>query len=159
MSNKHEIHVNISEVKIGRSNDILKATLGSCVGIGFLWKEKGLFGLAHCLLPESQGTSFMIGAKYVTQAIPSLMALMKIDICESRKIEVVLTGGGNMMAQLSCQNQNNIGIQNIVSARKNLKAQGFNIKREDVGGIEGRQIFIDCTTGDIEIFKLPALSI
>ena len=131
--------------------------MGSCVGIGFMWKEKGLFGLAHCLLPENQGTNLVIGAKYVTQAIPSLMLLMKIDISESRKIEVVLTGGGNMMAQLSCQNLNNIGMQNVEAARKNLKAQGFQIKREDVGGMEGRQIFIDCTTGGIEILKLPAL--
>lgn len=157
MINKQEIHVNISEVKIGRTNEILKATLGSCVGIGFIWKEKGLFGLAHCLLPEYQDTTFVIGAKYVTQAIPSLMTLMKIDISESRKIEVVLTGGGNMMAQLSRQNQNNIGMLNVEAARKSLKAQGFHIKREDVGGMEGRQIFIDCTTGGIEILKLPAL--
>lgn len=157
MINKNDIHVNIGEVKIGRANDILKATLGSCVGIGFTWKEKGLFGLAHCLLPECQGTNYVIGARYVTQAIPSLMLLMKIDSSESRKIEVVLAGGGNMMAQLSCQNLNNIGMQNIEAARKYLKAQGFQIKREDIGGMEGRQIFIDCTTGGIEILKLPAL--
>lgn len=157
MSNRHEIHVNIGEVKIGKSNDLLKATLGSCVGIAFVWKEKGLYGLAHCLLPESADQNFGIGAKYVTQAIPSLMALMKIDKSVTRKIDVIIAGGGNMMAQLSCQNQNNVGMCNIEAARKNLKAQGFHIRREDVGGIEGRQIFIDCESGEIEILKLQTI--
>ena len=157
MSNKYEIHVNIAEVKTGKSDDMLKATLGSCVGIAFLWKEKGIYGLAHCLLPESTEQNFGIGAKYVTQAIPSLIALMKIDKSDVRKIEVILAGGGNMMAQLSAHNQNHIGTQNIEAARKNLKAQGFRIKREEVGGVEGRQIFIDCISGEVEVVKLSPI--
>lgn len=157
MNKRNEIHVNIGEVKLGKSGDILKATLGSCLGLAFLWREQNLFGLAHCLLPQREGTSFEITAKYVSQAIPSLIALMKIKEEDRPKIEVVLAGGGNLMFQLMQQNTNQIGLQNIETAKNVLKAQGFRIKREDVGGQEGRQIFIDCTSGEVEIVKLQEI--
>lgn len=157
MNERNEIHVNIGEVKIGKADDILKATLGSCVGIAFLWKEKNLYGLAHCLLPVSADVTFSIGAKYVNQAIPSLVALMKLEAKNFKKIEVVLAGGSNMMAQLSCKNKNNVGKQNMEAARINLEKLGFYIKREDLGGEVGRQIFIDCKTSDVQIIKLPVL--
>lgn len=153
---KNEIHVKISEVKTGRAGDRLKATLGSCVGIAFLWKEKGLFGLAHCLLPFSEGAQTDLGAKYVPQAIDSLVKIMKLEHIDAKKIEVIIAGGGNMLAQLSCHNSNNIGDQNIEAARKFLKSAGFFISHESVGGNEGRQIFIDCDSGIVEIQKIQS---
>ena len=32
--------VHIGEVKIAKNGEVLKAILGSCVGIGIIWKEK-----------------------------------------------------------------------------------------------------------------------
>ncbi|MGA7816957.1 hypothetical protein [Caballeronia sp.] len=45
--------VRIGEVKTAGRDVILRATLGSCVGIGVLWRSRGLYALAHCLLPDA----------------------------------------------------------------------------------------------------------
>ncbi|MEJ0004348.1 MAG: chemotaxis protein CheD [Pararobbsia sp.] len=47
-----EVVVRIGEAKAA-SHGVLKATLGSCVGIGLLWRARQRCALAHCLLPES----------------------------------------------------------------------------------------------------------
>lgn len=159
MEAKNEIHVKIGEVKVGRVGDILKATLGSCVGIAFLWKEKGVCGLAHCLLPETNENKNVISAKFVNQAIPSLMALLKIKPENISEIEVHIAGGGNMMFQLSQRNTNHVGVQNAAMAQKLLKDLGFKIKTSDLGGDNGRQIFVDCTSGDVRVERLQQLSL
>lgn len=149
-----DIHVKIGEVKISGPGNRLKATLGSCVGIAFLWKKEKLFGLAHCLLPSTDQILPDIGAKYVSQAITSLLSLMKIEKCNYKEIEVVLAGGGNMLAQLSTSNLNQVGELNSKVAREILKSLGLSIIMEDLGGTLGRQIFIDCTNATIEINKI-----
>lgn len=152
MNIQKEIHVNIGEVKIGRIGDVLKTTLGSCVGIAFLWQEKQMCGLAHCLLPEGEVTNhFELCAKYVTQAIPSLISMMKIkDEISKKQIEVYLIGGANMMEQL-LRSHSNIGIMNVDCARKLLKEKGFKIKSEETGGNHGRHVVIDCSTYKVQI--------
>lgn len=149
-----DIHVKIGEVKISGPGNRLKATLGSCVGIAFLWKKEKLFGLAHCLLPSSEVIHPEIGAKYVPQAIISLLKLMKIEKCNYKEVDVVLAGGGNMLAQLSISNLNQVGELNSKAAREILNSLGFSIIMEDLGGTQGRQIFIDCTEATIEINKI-----
>ncbi|MGZ3789992.1 MAG: chemotaxis protein CheD [Bacteriovorax sp.] len=150
----NEIHVNIGEVKTGKHGDLLKATLGSCVGIAFVWKQKGLFGLAHCLLPESNGPSHAISAKYVSQAVPSLMALLKVRPENIKEIAVSIAGGGNMMSQLSRKNVDHVGTQNLAAARKYLEMYGFKYIEVDVGGDDGRQMFVDCTSGSVSVLRL-----
>lgn len=151
MVHEGDIHVKIGEVKIGRSGDILKATLGSCVGIAFIWRRKGVMGLAHCLLPDAPAETSNIGAKFVSQAVPSLMALLKIKPDDVKEIEVFYAGGGNMMTQLSKRNVDHIGLLNIAAAKKYLSAKGFKYKELDVGGEVGRQIFVNCTSGDVYV--------
>jgi chemotaxis protein CheD len=151
--NGNEIHVKIGEVKIGKSGDLLKTVLGSCVGIAFVWKEKGLFALAHCLLPEAYGPTSVIGAKFVSQAVPSLMALLKVKPENIKEIEVSIAGGANMMSQLSRKNVDHIGSLNLAAAKKYLELNGFKFREIDVGGEEGRQMFIDCTSGQVTVLK------
>lgn len=158
MAINSDIHVKIGEVKVGKEGDLLKTTLGSCVGIAFAWKEKGIFGLAHCLLPEAHEPSLAISGKYVSLAVPSLMVLLKIKPEDVKNIEVSIAGGGNMMSQLSRANVDHVGILNITAARKYLQMHGFKFKEIDVGGDVGRQMFIDCTTGNISVTRLQKAS-
>lgn len=157
LDEKSDIHVKIGEVKVGKSGDILKATLGSCVGIAFVWKKKNIYGLAHCLLPESVESDFKISAKYVSQAVPSLMALLKIKKEDIDEIEVYFAGGGNMMSQLSKRNVDHIGTLNIEAARKYLKLNGFKFKELDSGGEVGRQIFVNCTSGEVYVNRFDKI--
>ncbi len=154
LANDNGIHVNIGEVKVGRKGEVLRATLGSCVGIAFVWKKKGLCALAHCLLPEAHESSFVINAKYVSQAVPSLMALLKVKEGDVSEIEVSIAGGGNMMSQLARENVDHIGLQNIAAAKKYLTKYGFKVREVDIAGDIGRKMFIDCTSGTVSVLRL-----
>lgn len=148
---KNDVHVKIAEVKTGHPEERLRAVLGSCIGIAFLWKQKKLYGLAHCLLPERDIPSSQISAKYISDAVPSLMTLMKIKKEDIKAIEVHIAGGANVVSHLSGRKNEDIGSLNIASVRKVLKAHGFKIKSENVGGFLGRQIFIDCSTENVSV--------
>src|SRR5579872_1204538 len=89
--------VGMGEIKIGTGSDILHAILGSCVGIGFIWKNGNRCGLAHCLLPEAPMQICSIGARYVSQAVPSLLLMMGIKEHDYPDIEVILAGGARML--------------------------------------------------------------
>lgn len=154
MNGLNVIHVRIGEVKTGKQGDLLKATLGSCVGIAFLWKSKGIFGLAHCLLPETEEKTSALSAKFVNQAVLSLMKLMKINPEDVKEIEVHIAGGGNMMSQLARRNVDHVGMLNAVAAKKYLALYGFHIKSSELGGEEGRQISVDCSNEIVSTIKL-----
>lgn len=151
MEKLNEIHVNIGEVKIGRSGDLLKATLGSCVGIAFVWRDKNICGLAHCLLPEADESSFNINAKFVSQAIPSLIAMLKIRPENINEIQVSIAGGGNMMSQLFRKNIDHVGTLNIIAAQKYLKQYGLKFSELDTGEDVGRQILVNCSSGEVSV--------
>lgn len=154
MNSLHEIHVNIGEVKLGKKGDMLRATLGSCVGIAFVWKEKGIMGLAHCLLPEASESSFVLSAKYVSQAVPSLIALLKVRAEDVGNIDAYIAGGGNMMSQLARRNVDHIGNLNIAAAKKYLRIHGIRFKEIDIGGDVGHQIFVDGSTWNVSVTRL-----
>ncbi|WP_413289667.1 chemotaxis protein CheD [Bdellovibrio sp. HCB337] len=156
---KREIFVKIGEVKVGRDEDTLKATLGSCVGIAFLWKEKNIFGLAHCLLPDGSEQIYRLSARYVALAIPSLMTMMEITPADVGKIEVHIAGGGNMHEPVVQVKTAPIGQQNYEKARALLKEKGFRIQTEDVGGDTARQIIVKCGTAEVIVRKINAVSI
>lgn len=142
-----EINVDIGETKVGKSGDMLSATLGSCVGIAFIWKEKGIFGLAHCLIPEGSESASYPDTKYIDQAIPSLMALLKIRSEDTKNIEVYVAGAAS-------KPQSNASVQNSDAAKNYLRMNGFKIKEQDLGGRDGRQMFVDCTSGNVLVFTL-----
>lgn len=154
------VHVSIGEVKIGKDQDILMASLGSCVGIGFIWKRKNLFGLAHCLLPEApadMAEAALISARYVSQAIPSLMKLMKIERKNRGEIDAVLAGGGNMTAPKNANPTNLIGTLNVNAAEKYLKEFGIQVVAKELGGETGRKIYIFCETAEFTIKKISRI--
>lgn len=150
----NDIHVKIAEVKIGSTGDLLKTCLGSCVGIAFVWKEKNLYGLAHCFLPEGEDVEHLISARYVKQGIISLMTLMKIKKEDVGQIDVYVAGGGNMMNQLLKSNRAQIGKHNADATAKWLTHFGFKIKKSDLAVDGGVKIHINCSTGEVDIIRL-----
>jgi chemotaxis protein CheD len=174
-------------MSIGSGDDVLRATLGSCVGIGLLWRERAIYGLAHCLLPEAPDRSRQssppnalnvpnvpnvhnvlnaagqpnppapterIGAKYVTQAIPSLLSLMQVQRASYGELEAVVAGGANMVHYVRRPSHAPIGEQNVRTAQRLLDALGVRIVHTDVGGESGRQLLIDCRQHTFVVKKI-----
>ena len=147
MTGAREIQVHMCALAVGTGNDVLRATLGSCVGIGLLWRERGIYGLAHCLLPEAPVRPIRSedgGAKYVTQAIPALLASMQVPRAAHGALEAVLAGGANMVHYTRRPSHPPIGELNVRTAQQLLEALGVRVVHSDVGGECGRQLLIDC---------------
>jgi chemotaxis protein CheD len=135
-------------VKIGGSSEVLHAILGSCVGIAFIWKRGGRCALAHCLLPEApRADDCGMGARYVSQAIPSMLALMGARQADYADIEVVIAGGASMFRGTHFH----IGEQNAAAAHKYLAECGLNVSYCDLGGRCGRQMSIDCARQSVVV--------
>lgn len=151
------LNVHIGEVKIAKKGELLKAILGSCVGIGIMWKEKKICGLAHCLLAESPTCTFEIGGRFVDQAIRSLIALMKIRNEDLDEVEVVIIGGGNMTSPGATKIDELVGANNFKVALREAKKHGLRIIYSDGGGEVGRKIFVDASNCSFKLEKIPRI--
>lgn len=136
------VQVGMGQLQAGARTDRLSALLGSCVGIGLIWKSRGRCALAHCLLPECAQMADEFGARYVNQAVPSLLRLIGATEDDCGEIEVVLAGGATMLN--GCSSRLQIGQQNADAARKYLRKYGLNVTYCRLGGKCGRTITIDC---------------
>ncbi len=150
-----KIHVHIGEVKVAKKGEILTTILGSCVGIGIIWRSKKICGLAHCLLPNSPVPSFAMSGRFVDKAIPSLLALMKITNDNIVDIEAVLAGGGSMTAPNEASGL--IGSSNLQVAIKELGKRSIRVIRTEVGGIGGCKFFLNASDFSFYIEKIPRL--
>ena len=157
MTAEETIHVQIGQVKIGRPGQQLNAILGSCIGIGFLCPQRSIFGLAHCLLSESAKPIQGIGGRHVDQALVSLIKLMDITDKERRRLRVVLAGGANMTMPEGTDPSKLVGAINAKYAFKAIRDAGIRTIHEDLGGIQGRQVTINCTSGNFVIAPIPRL--
>ena len=135
-------HVGMGQLSVGTHGEQLQALLGSCIGIGFIWKNGPCCGLAHCLLPEAPGADSVLGARYVSQAVPSLLRLMGVRQADYADIDVVLAGGASMFGPRNGRLQ--IGRQNAEAAQKYLDQCGLHVSFCALGGRHGRQLLIDC---------------
>lgn len=149
--------VRIGEVKIARNGELLKATLGSCVGIGVMWKERGVCGLAHCLLPRSPTPTFEIGGRFVDQAMRSLLALLKIREDDVAAVSVVIVGGGNMTNPKKGDSPELIGANNFRVALDEARKHRLRVVYSEGGGEAGRKIFIDAQDFSYRVEKIPRI--
>jgi len=151
------LDVHIGQVKVAKNGETLKAILGSCVGIGILWKEKKICGLAHCLLPASPVPTFEIGARFVDQALRSLMALMKIKATDVGAVELIIVGGGNMTNPEASEDHELVGTSNFKVAIAEAKKNHLRIIHSEGGGETGRKIIIDGSDFTYRIEKIPRI--
>lgn len=135
-------HVNMGQLQTGRGNTRLVAVLGSCVGIAFLWPNGKRCALAHCVLPNAPQDEGGMGARYVNQAVPSLLTAMGVTMADRQDVAVVLAGGASMFGPGSALLQ--VGRQNIVAALATLQQFGLRVASSDLGGFAGRQLIVDC---------------
>lgn len=152
-----KLYVTIGQVKIGRPGQSLNAILGSCVGIGFIFSERGVYGLAHCLLSKSNSVTSELSGRHVDTAISSLCSMMLLTPADKRKVDVIVAGGANMTQPVGTDPTRLVGSVNSKFALRAIKESGFRVQHDDVGGTFGRQITINCDVGNYVISQIPRL--
>ncbi len=137
------LHVPMGECQVARRGETLNALLGSCVAIAMLWPAGARCGVAHCLLPAAPGGVLRVGARYVDQAVPSLLKLMGVSEADKGEVQVILAGGASMLGRAHMAGA--VGKANVAAAREALAAHGLRLDHLDVGGRSGRQLRVDAS--------------
>jgi chemotaxis protein CheD len=147
----HMSHVLSGQMQIGQGEQVLTALLGSCVGIGMIWRKQGRCGLAHCFLPD--GVEAGEGsARYVSAAVPGLLAMMGVRREQYDEVDVVIAGGARMLNLRPVGGA--VGTRNIEAARSQLSLRGLQVRFQDVGGSQGRRMSIDCDQQTFSVVRI-----
>jgi chemotaxis protein CheD len=143
-------NVGMGQVAIGRAGDVLDAVLGSCIGLVLIHPRLRLAGLAHIVLPASNGRAAPPG-KFADTAIPELLKLLACEGAFPSGLIAKVAGGSNMFGSASGPMQ--IGEANIAAVQALLATHQLRTTAKDVSGSKGRRIRVDCETGlvDVEI--------
>jgi len=140
--------VGIGDYHIGRS-PMSSIGLGSCIGLVVYDMERDTGGLAHIMLPDSQGRTDR-PAKYADTAVELLVRELNKQGSKKEALGAKIVGGSSMFQSFS--GNLNIGDRNIEAVRFHLKKWNLRILAEDVGGVQGRTItFYPAEKGKVSV--------
>ena len=142
-------NVKMGEIETAECPDILRAILGSCIGLGLYDPHLRIGGLAHIFLPSSrEGEEEDI--RYADIAVPTLIERLLLLGCKKVRLICYMTGGGEMFP-VSDNSLISGGRKNIEITRKMLEKMAIPVAREDVGGNFGSEIILYTQNGKVEI--------
>ena len=123
--------------------------LGSCIGLALLDRKMGIAGLAHIVLPQSQGHTTDNSRKFADFAVPELVSELEAEGARKIRLEAVLVGGASMFAVSTSSLE--VGQRNEASVRELLKAMRIPVKATATGGNKGRTIRVDVPTCAVSV--------
>ncbi|MFW5451293.1 MAG: chemoreceptor glutamine deamidase CheD [Methylophagaceae bacterium] len=137
-------------------DEAIATTLGSCVSACIRDKVFGIGGMNHFMLPiktEHASEEWMDSAtRYGSYAMEHLINDILKNGGNRKNLEVKLTGGGKIMANMS-----DVGARNIQFALEYLETEGIDIKVQDLGDIYPRKVIYFPATGRLRIKRLRSL--
>ncbi len=142
-----ERKVGMGELDVLQGTGILRTLLGSCIGLVLHDQKNRVGGLAHIVLPVSNGSESAAG-KYADTAIPELIRRIEHSGGRSRNLAAKIAGGANMFATT---NLNAVGEQNLVMVESLLKTAGIPVLGRHCGGRQGRRMAYDVETGKVTV--------
>lgn len=147
-------HVWAGAFAIGSGDTVLTALLGSCVGIGIIWRRKKRCALAHCLLGEAPAGDAGIDVRYVSNAVPALLRGLGARPADYAELEVVVAGGASLFEGM--QSPLRIGERNIIAFERAMGVFGLRVVHQFVGGSHGSRITLHCAALTYDTTRLAA---
>jgi chemotaxis protein CheD len=127
--------------------------LGSCIGLALIDRVGGVAGLAHVVLPESQGKTEP-AAKFADLAVPELIAQVRRGGARRARLEAVLAGGARMFA---LGRGLDIGARNDAAVRQALSEAGVPITAAATGGSRGRTMRVVTSPVSVSVQEAGAM--
>jgi len=137
----------MGELKVSRARDgeLVAIGLGSCIGLAVVDGSACVAGLAHVVLPDSQGVNGP-AAKFADTAIPEMMASLRTVGASKSRCRAVLVGGARMFA---LSGGLDIGARNDAAVREALALEGIEMLAAATGGNRGRTVRVMVGTGEV----------
>jgi len=136
----------MGEIQVSKrtGEELVARGLGSCVGLALIDRLSGVAGMAHIVLPESNGSDKEPG-KFADTAVPAMLAQMQKAGAVTRRLDAVLAGGARMFEL----GEMDIGARNATAVEAGLTRAGLKIRAAETGGNRGRTLRL--TVGDFEV--------
>ncbi|OQX86585.1 chemotaxis protein CheD [candidate division KSB1 bacterium 4484_87] len=125
--------------------------LGSCVSVCLWDPARKIGGINHFLLPFWNGLG-LASPKYGNIAIEKLIEKILRKGCNIENLRAKIFGGAAILQ--SANNEKHIGLKNIALAKEYLESKKIPIVASDVGGIFGRRIKFNTSTGVVLVKKI-----
>ena len=148
------IKVPMAGLELGRAPDVLETLLGSCIGVAVWDPSTGHGGLAHVMLPSSNGATTMPG-KFADTAIAELKRRLLANGANPLCLKAKLAGGATMYGNKTPQD---IGARNYEASVQGLQKEKILLLAEDVGGSHGRIIRLSLSDGRLCIASQKSLT-
>jgi chemotaxis protein CheD len=144
--------VRMGELSVsGTSGHVLASIgLGSCIGLVLLDRTRPLVGLAHIMLPNSNGDVAATPGKFADRAIPKLLDEMASIGSVKSRLHAVLVGGAQMFSFGGASGLD-IGRRNEEATREALAAVGVPVQATATGGNKGRTVRVHVETGLVTV--------
>ena len=139
--------IRMGEWAVAQDDGELRMLLGSCIGLALYDATHKVAGLAHVVLPRSQGETEVPG-KFVDTAVPVLLNEMTRLVGRAVVPTARIVGGANMFATDVVRT---IGQQNIEASEHVLGQMEIPIVGRHCGGEKGRRMTVNTTSGLITI--------
>ena len=145
------------EYYVTLNDEMVVTVLGSCVSACIRDKVFCIGGMNHFMLPNGGGDTADVGrgqtadvsARYGVYAMEMLINEILKNGGSRQNLEVKITGGGKMLANMA-----DIGKRNIDFVRRFLATEGLDIAAEEVGDIYPRKVYYYPATGKVRVKKL-----
>jgi chemotaxis protein CheD len=141
----------MGELSVSRAaGDVLASIgLGSCIGLVLLDPSRPIAGLAHIMLPSSNGGAGNTAGKFADTAVPALLEELGAVGAARARLTAVLVGGAKMFSFGSAGLD--IGRRNEQATREALDAVGIGVRAAATGGGKGRTVRVDIETGVVTV--------
>lgn len=139
--------IGIAGLKVVRAPDKVRTVLGSCVGVALFDGASKVGGLCHVILPcskQGQGDK----GKFADTAVDWLLEEVVRDGAVRQRLTAKIGGGASMFG---AHVDNGIGERNIQAVKGRLAHHRIRLAAEAVGGLKGRKMMLDPTTGQVEV--------
>jgi chemotaxis protein CheD len=134
----------------GSADVLVSLGLGSCIGLALVDRRTGVAGLAHVVLPASEGHSAgQNKLKFADHAVPELVHRVVRLGARKPKLEAVLVGGASMFAVSSGTLE--VGQRNEAAVREQLKALRIPVIAAETGGKRGRTIRVRVDSMEVTV--------
>jgi chemotaxis protein CheD len=144
--------VRMGELAVSGTSGHLLASigLGSCIGLVLLDRTRPLVGLAHIMLPNSNGDTDAPAGKFADRAVPTLLEEMAAIGSVRSRLHAVLVGGAQMFS-FGGSSGLDIGRRNEDATREALAHAGVPVQATATGGSKGRTVRVHVETGLVTV--------
>lgn len=146
------------EFYVTAERETIVTVLGSCVSACVRDPVFGIGGMNHFMLPVSQGSGSWessgssASTRYGSHAMEQLINEILKNGGNRRNLEVKLTGGGRILAQMT-----DVGRKNISFVEDYVKIECLKVLSHDLGDIYPRKVYYTPSTGKLLVKKLRSL--